>query len=108
MQNPASKRIPRSFWKRALEDVNPRGNTYLGLFSKKDDAWVGRMAEFPDLVATGKTLKLVTKALAKKLMVRCESIDQLCDANQNADGIILGLSPKGQTAIWIGRMLKPK
>jgi len=66
------------------------------------------MAEFPDLVTTGKTLKLATKALAKKLMVHCAAIDQLCDANQNANGIIVGLSREGQPVIWIGRMLKPK
>src|SRR5690242_6345957 len=62
------------FWKRALADVNPRGNIYLGLLSKTSKGWIGRMAEFPKVVGTGRTLALGTRSLSAQLKAHLKAI----------------------------------
>ena len=97
------KRNPQPFWMRALADINPDGNVYRALMSKTAEGWIGTMAEFPCVLATGKTLKITLKLLASELKAHLKTLDAMCDANQKVDGLIVGVRPDGRTAVWIGR-----
>ena len=98
----------RPFWKRALEDVNVGGNIFRGLFTKTKNGWFGRVAEFTKIVAAGPTLTGVTKALASQLKTHLKDLDAQCDDNQKNDGVLVGIRPDGQVAVWIGEMSKLK
>ena len=98
----------RPFWRKALEDVNPNGNVYRGLFTKTKNGWFGRIAEITKIVAAGPSLARATKSLASELKAHLRAIDTLCDENQKTDGVIVGFRPDGQVAIWIGEMSKLK
>ncbi|MEI6232635.1 MAG: hypothetical protein WCT04_06260 [Planctomycetota bacterium] len=99
----ARERKVRPFWISALADVNPNGNVYRGLFTKTTRGWFGHMAEFPSIIAAGKDLEHASKSLAKELTEHLKAVDEICDENQSADGIIVGLSDRGKPVIWIGR-----